>query len=553
MTSARNRSDRRDEPLPLRRVVRWPVAGVGLLITASAALTLQLTVAVDTPVIVVAAVAAGLAVTLGTTAIASLGDEHTDKIEKELSQTSRQANLDQLTGLPNRHGLLRALEVAVTESLRDSTALGVLFLDLDRFKVINDTMGHETGDDLLKQVAKRIAGAVRASDIVARFGGDEFVVICRGLLTGDSSVAIARQILHAFEAPVPLKNGVDHVVTPSIGVATMDKFNPRTSRELVRDADVAMYRAKREKTGLSVFDEAQRRDALGRLDIEQALRIALEDSKLDVHYQPIVESRDRSLAAFEALVRWNRPGMGLVSPGSFLGVAEEAGLIAPLGELVLREAVAQTSIWNHGLLSARQAKVGVNVAERQLIDPQFVAKVERVLNWAALPPWLLTLEITEDVIMEHLDSSLSVLRDLKRLGVNLAIDDFGTGRSSLSYVRRLDMVDVLKIDKSFVNGLGQDSVDEAIVQAIVAMANALGLEMVAEGVETETQFEILQELGVQRVQGFLFHRPLPAADLEFELRNNQQLVPPPAALEPAPVELPPGPVYAPGMASPFRT
>jgi EAL domain-containing protein (putative c-di-GMP-specific phosphodiesterase class I) len=313
-----------------------------------------------------------------------------------------------------------------------------------------------------------------------------------------------------------------------------------------------MYRAKREKTGLSVFDEAQRRQALGRLDTEQQLRIALEDSKLDVHYQPIVDSRDRSIAAMEALVRWNRPGKGFVAPGSFLDVAEESGLIAPLGELVLREAVAQTSIWNHGILSGRQVKVGVNVAERQLIDPLFVSKVEKVLEWAALPPWLLTLEITEDVIMEHLDSSLSVLRDVKRMGVNLAIDDFGTGRSSLSYVRRLDMVDVLKIDKSFVDGLGQDSVDEAIVQAIAAMATALGLEMVAEGVETELQFDILKSLGVHRVQGFLFHRPVPASELEYELRHDNRLVPPPDALGPAPAEVEHF-EYQPGMASPFTS
>ncbi len=471
------------------------------------------------------ALAAGLGVTMLSLAPAATMSRRTVQYEERLTQTSRQASLDQLTGLPNRHGLLKALDVAVTEARRDNTALGVLFLDLDRFKVINDTMGHETGDDLLIKVARRIVSAVRASDVVARFGGDEFVVICRGLLTADSSVAIARQILTSFDRPVTLLTGADHVVTPSIGVATTDRSRPRSSRELVRDADSAMYRAKRTRSGLSVFDEAQRRDALNRLDIEQALRVALEDSKLDVHYQPIVDGRTRALTAYEALVRWNRPGLGMVGPGAFLDVAEEAGLIAPLGDLVLREAVAQTSIWNHGLLQGRSVKVGVNVAERQLIDPSFVGKVERVIEWAGLAPWLLTLEITEDVIMEHLDSSLSVLRDLKALGVNLSIDDFGTGRSSLSYVKRLDMVDSLKIDKSFVQGLGTDAVDEAIVHAIVAMANALELDIVAEGVETEEQVEHLLALGVVTLQGFLFHRPLSATNLERELVANHVLVP----------------------------
>ncbi len=427
-----------------------------------------------------------------------------------------QANHDTLTGLPNRVGLIRHLETEVHKARQDKTTLGVLFLDLDRFKVINDTMGHDTGDQLLRAVGERIVSAVRSTDLVARFGGDEFVVVCPGLVNTHSVVQIAAQILASFERPVPLGKGEMNVV-PSIGIATSNSEQPRTSEELVRDADAAMYRAKRGRTGYAVFDEQQRQVAMSRLDTERALRIAVAARELDVHYQPIIDGKTRQLTSFEALVRWNRLDVGWVGPGDFLPVAEEAGLMANIGELVLREACAQASVWARTFWKDSPVTMGVNVAERQLVDPNFARTVAEILEWSGLEPWRLTLEITEDLVIDHLDSALSVLRDLKALGVSLAIDDFGTGRSSLSYVKRLDMVDYLKIDKSFVDGLEQPGVDQAIIEAITSLAKALDLVMVAEGVETVGQLDRLVNLGVERIQGYLIEKPLSATDIESRM------------------------------------
>ncbi len=442
---------------------------------------------------------------------------HTGRVtQADVKHSQHMANHDPLTGLPNRVGLLRHLESAISEMERENTALGVLFLDLDRFKVINDTMGHDAGDALLRVVGERLVTAVRSTDLVARFGGDEFVVVSRGLMSTESLVQIARQILKAFEQPLPMGSG-DMVVSPSIGIAYASRRNPRNHHELVRDADAAMYRAKRARTGYAIFDEQQRADALTKLDTEQGLRNAIEESELDVFYQPIIDAKTRRLASLEALVRWNRPGHGIVGPNEFLTVAEEAGLMASLGEVVLKEATAQAAIWTHTYWQGLDVKIGVNVAERQLIDYTFAHQVERILTWAGLPASSLTIEITEDVIVDHLDSSLTVLRDLKSLGVSLAIDDFGTGRSSLAYVKRLDMIDYLKIDKSFVQGLNDSAVNLAIVEAIVAMAKALGLTLVAEGVESNEHFELLASMGVDRMQGYLFEKPLAAHELEAKM------------------------------------
>ncbi len=437
---------------------------------------------------------------------------------EHLLRSEHLANHDALTGLPNRTGLMDHLDRALKEMDRDNTSLGVLFLDLNRFKVVNDTMGHEAGDVLLREVAQRLAQAVRASDVVARFGGDEFVAVCGGLLTTDSLVQIARQILKSFEEPLSL-DGSDMVMSTSIGIAHASKTNPRTAEELVRDADAAMYRAKRSGTGFAVFDEKQRANALSKLDTEQALRHALEAAELSVFYQPILDTNTRQLKSLEALVRWDRPGHGFVGPDLFLSVAEEAGLMIPLGDLVLREAAAQAAIWQHAYWQDTEITVSVNVAERQLIDVTFVHEVEKVLKWAGIKPESLIIEITEDTIIDHLDSALAVLHNLKALGVRLAIDDFGTGRSSLSYIKRLDMVDYLKIDKSFVDGIAESPVDRAIIEAIVKLGHAAEMTIVAEGVETTEQHQALVELGVERVQGFLFEKPLSPGQLEERFKN----------------------------------
>ncbi len=493
----------------------WTVIFAGLIATAVLFLLLPAMVPAagdQRPLLAIT----GLFIALTSGGAAAMQRSMGRSTHEHMRQNEHQANHDTLTGLPNRVGLVRHLETAVSKARQDKTTLGVLFLDLDRFKVINDTMGHEVGDQLLNAVGERLVSAVRSTDLVARFGGDEFVVVCPGLVNTHSVVQIARGILDAFELPVRLGNG-EMVVAPSIGIATSNAEQPRTSEELIRDSDASMYKAKRSRSGYAIFDEQQRQVAMGRLDTERALRIAVAARELDVHYQPIIDGNTRQLTSFEALVRWKRDERW-IGPGDFLPVAEEAGLMANIGELVLREACAQASVWAQNYWKDSPVTMGVNVAERQLVDPNFAQTVKEILTWSGLDPWRLTLEITEDLVIDHLDSALSVLRDLKSLGVSLAIDDFGTGRSSLSYVKRLDMVDYLKIDKSFVDGLEQPGVDQAIIEAITSLAKALDLVMVAEGVETVGQLDRLVNLGVERIQGYLIEKPMSAGDIESRMR-----------------------------------
>ena len=497
----------------------WAIITAGMIATLIAVALVRFVLAPDDLSMAATIASTGLAVSLLAACPAVFSVKHSKQVEEGALRSEERTRTDQLTKLPNRDGLLSFLEQAIEEASTEGTAVGVLYLDLNRFKVINDSLGHETGDELLREVGKRIEEVVRSSDVVARIGGDEFVVVTRGMLNASSSVSIAEQILAGFTVPIQLPQGGAHVVTPSIGIATTDVSDVRGPKELLRDADSAMFRAKRAKTGYAIFDEEHRRDALVKLDVERALRVALDDNQLDVFYQPIVNSADGTMAACEALVRWNRPGLGMVGPDTFIPVAEEAGLVAPLGEMVMVEACAQASLWRHNLMAGCEIKVGVNVAELQLIDPDFVKKVAQALELTNLPPHLLTIEITENIAIDHLGSSLSVLRDVKNLGVSLAIDDFGTGLSSLSYIRQLDMVDALKIDRVFVKNLGDDPVDLAIVQSIIALANAVELEIIAEGVETQSQYEQLRDLGVTRMQGYLFARPVCATELETAIEN----------------------------------
>jgi diguanylate cyclase (GGDEF)-like protein len=432
--------------------------------------------------------------------------------QDRFDEAEHRAKHDPLTGLMNRSELFRQLDESLDYASANDLVLGVLFLDLDRFKTINDSLGHEVGDELLMIVADRLKSTVRNTDVVARLGGDEFVILCRGLLHGDSVVATARQILKRFREPISL-NGKEHIVSTSIGVAIAKPGDIRESDELVSDADAAMYRAKATKAGYAVFDEAQRQLARDRLDIEHALVQAIDSNEIVVHYQPIVDTETRQLYGFEALARWQHPERGLVYPGEFLTIAEEAGMMARIGGLVLREACAQAAVWNHISPTAAKVRMGVNLAEQQLVDPKLVAQVAEVLDWSGIDPGQLVLEITEDVIVDHLDG-LTVLRDLRDLGVALAIDDFGTGQSSLSYVKQFDMVSTIKIDKAFVDEMHSANVDRAIVEAVVAMASALDLSIVAEGVEHFEQVHELQHLGVHLVQGFLFSPAMPADSVD---------------------------------------
>jgi diguanylate cyclase (GGDEF)-like protein len=427
--------------------------------------------------------------------------------QRELHRVAHDASHDALTGLPNRAEMFRLLEKSISEAYQDETLLGVLFLDLDRFKIINDSMGHEVGDEVLRIVAERLRSTVRSTDVVARLGGDEFVVLCRGLEAPEAVVSVARQILAGFDQPVAI-DGNDFRVGSSIGIALAVPDEPRPAEDLVRDADAAMYRAKKEKSGYAVFDDQHRKEAKGRQDIERQLRGAMERKEFTVHYQPIVDLADRSLYGFEALVRWNHPTKGLLGPGQFMPIAEKAGLMANLGEFVLREACAQAAVWNHISPAARTVKMCVNLAEQQLVDITLAERVAKVLDWARLPAEQLVLEITEDAIVAHRGSH-DALRALVGLGVELSIDDFGTGRSSLA-MEQLDMVSLLKIHERFVSDLRNNDAGHDVVGAVQAMAKNLGVRVVAEGVEYEDQLDHLQRMGVDLMQGYLFTSPMGA-------------------------------------------
>lgn len=429
-----------------------------------------------------------------------------------LERAEHEANHDALTDLLNRNALIRRLDESLLTARRNDTVVGVLFLDLDRFKVINDSMGHEAGDELLRIVAERLLSTVRSTDLVARFGGDEFLVVVRGLLNQKSVIAVVDQILRTFEQPVSLFGGAQ-VVSTSIGVAICRPGEVRRADDLVRDADAAMYKAKRTRSGYALFDDQQRAEAVDRLDIERDLVRALEEKQLAVFFQPLVDVTSRRLYAFEALVRWNHPTRGLIGPGAFLAVAEETGMMADIGEYVLKEATAQAAVWNHLNPHARNVKMSVNIAEQQLIDKNFPNTVADVLMWSGLPPDQLVLEITEDVIVDHLDG-LSVLNRIRDLGVTLAIDDFGTGQSSLSYIKQFDMVSTLKIDQVFVREMSDGDSNRAIIEAVVAMAKALDLRVVAEGVENIDQVNQLRAFGVEIMQGYLFNAPVAANGID---------------------------------------
>jgi diguanylate cyclase (GGDEF)-like protein len=456
-------------------------------------------------------VAVGVLAAAGATSMSTWQRWVYQKASQSLDAARHDATHDPLTGLANRSELYRELEQSLAQARADQSVFGVLFLDLDRFKLINDSMGHDAGDELLKAVADRLRASTRSGDVVARLGGDEFVVICRGLLTEESVVTVAQQILRRFAEPVSLK-GRDHPVSTSVGVAVADGMEERDPEGLVRDADAAMYVAKRNRSGFAVFDDAHRSYLTNRLDIERDLRRALDEEQLLVYYQPIVDVAADRLYGFEALVRWNHPQRGVLPPGQFLSVAEEARLMPEVGEFVLREACAQAAVWNHLCPEARTIRIGVNVAEQQLVDPELPSLISEILAWSGLHADQLVLEITEDVIVEHL-GGLNVLRELHDLGVTLAIDDFGTGQSSLSYVKQFDMVSVLKIDQSFVRDMHIGAADLAIIDAVVAMSSALELRVVAEGVERVDQIGVLADLGIRLMQGFYFNAPLSPDDL----------------------------------------
>jgi diguanylate cyclase (GGDEF)-like protein/PAS domain S-box-containing protein len=437
--------------------------------------------------------------------LVSVSRDVTERKAAEL-ELSHQALHDALTGLPNRVLFLDRLGHALLRRVRKGTGtVAVLFLDVDRFKVVNDSLGHEAGDRLLVDVAGRLDGVLRPDDTVARFGGDEFTILCEDVAGELEAVAIAQRVVELFDEPFELE-GSEVFLSTSIGIALAEPGKARPD-DLIRDADAAMYRAKeRGKARYELFDKAMRAHALERLAVENALRRAVEHDELRLHYQPEIDLCSGEIVGFEALVRWQHPERGLVPPGDFVPLAEETGLIVPIGTWVLREACREAKRWRDS--SGHPMGVSVNVSARQLAQPDFVDLVSCVLAETETPRGTLCLEITESAVIERGMATVAMLRSLRDLGVKLAIDDFGTGYSSLGHLRRFP-IDILKLDRSFVSGLGQGSQDASIAAAVISLAHALELTTVAEGIETTEQLDVLRGLGSDIGQGFLFARPLP--------------------------------------------
>jgi diguanylate cyclase (GGDEF)-like protein len=384
-------------------------------------------------------------------------------------------------------------------------------MDLDDFKIINDSVGHDVGDRLLTAVAERLKTSLRPEDTLARFGGDEFVVLLEDAEGPEDAVRVAERITDELREPL-LIEGRELFVRASIGIALGD-YNRKSPDDLLRDADTAMYRAKDEGLDYKVFDETMYERAIDRLELENDLRRATEREEFVVHYQPIVNLQTGGLWGLEALVRWDHPERGLLDPEEFVPIAEESGLVVPLGEQVLGEACRRAAEWQKERPHTPPLVVSVNLSGRQLRRTTLQEVIERALNDSRLSASSLSLDITETVYISALDANTAALDRLKALGIRISIDDFGAGYSSLSYLKRLP-ADILKIDKTFTRGLGVEVEDTAIMQSIVDLAHILGMEVVAEGVEVEEQETLLNEMGCDFAQGFFFSEPLPPEALQ---------------------------------------
>ena len=421
-------------------------------------------------------------------------------------QLTRRAFYDSLTGLPNRLLFHDRLDHALTRASRHRKNAALLFIDLDNFKLINDSLGHAAGDQLLVEAAVRLSTCGRADDTVARLGGDEFVVLLDCIASEADARVVAENIGRQFKRPFMLCDR-SVVVTASIGIALGDATQEGAD-SLLRNADVAMYRAKSNGKGEHVvFDASMHQDSLARLELEADLRRALVSSELRLHYQPIVSLATGRLVEVEALVRWQHPTRGLIMPASFIAMAEETGLIVPLGHWVLTEACRQAAQWASDFPHEPALTLSVNLSPRQFQQPELDREIAQILHQTGMIASRLKLEITEGLIMRDVDRTIVMLDKLKDLGITLAVDDFGTGYSSLAYLKRLPL-DVLKIDQSFIRGMGKNQEDTAIVQAIMSMAKSLNLLVTGEGIETAEQAAALHALSCDRGQGYFYARPL---------------------------------------------
>jgi diguanylate cyclase (GGDEF)-like protein len=418
-----------------------------------------------------------------------------------------QAFHDPLTDLPNRALFVDRLELGISRVRRSKSQLAVLFLDIDRFKIVNDSLGHAAGDELLREVASRIVASIRPGDTAARFGGDEFAILLEDVDDREGAEQVALRILGALRAPLTVA-GRDVFVTASIGIA----MDAETAGDMIRDADLAMYHAKAEGKGRhAVFVPSMHVAVVERADLEADLQRVLEREQLVLHYQPIVALGNRAIIGVEALVRWRHPTRGLVWPEAFIPLAEETQLMGDLGRWILTEACREVAGWR----ALRPLRLSVNLSAAQLVSSEtLAADVTAALAESGLSPGALVLEITETALMRDVTETISSLRALKELGVLLAVDDFGTGYSSLDYLRRFP-IDMLKIDKAFVDDLGAG--DSTLAQAIIDLGESFDLEVVAEGVEHESQRQRLLELGCSYGQGHHFSRALPACEMQILL------------------------------------
>ncbi len=449
-------------------------------------------------------------------------EQQSDEINqfpKRLEQLTRQAFRDPLTNLPNRALFMDRLTHGLTRAQRRHEHLAVLFLDLDRFKVVNDTLGHSVGDQLLVEVSRRLTSALRPGDTVARLGGDEFGILLEDVADAETAEAVALRVEESLGKPYPFE-GREVFVTASIGIA-LSSAKLGLPEEILRDADLAMYHAKAKgKARHEVFDGSMSAPALDRMDLEMDLRSAISRHEFRLHYQPILRLDTGKITEVEALIRWQHEKRGLLQPDEFIGLTEETGLIVPIGQWVLSEACKQARLWQVEYPTTPPLVMSVNLSAKQFQNPKLVEEITQALDESGLAASCLKLEITESTVMQDAPVTLTKLNELKELGVRLAIDDFGTGYSSLGYLKRFP-VDTLKIDRSFVKGLSPDGGDNAIVRAVVTVAKSLNMDVTAEGVETEGQLAELKALGCDRGQGFLFARPVTAERVAPLLASDQ--------------------------------
>lgn len=432
----------------------------------------------------------------------------TERKEQE-ERTRFLADHDELTGLPNRSLFRQALNKALERSERSGKMLSILFFDLDRFKNINDSLGHDAGDEVLRAVAERLTACVRKIDMVARFGGDEFAVLTEGLTAEDQASTVARKILEALSTPMVLA-GRQYRPAASIGISTYPT-DGHDAQSLLKHADIAMYRAKEEGRGtFQFYSEQLNTHSLQRLEFESNLSNALNNREFVLYYQPKIDLATGSITGVEALIRWISPQFGFVPPGEFIAIAEDTGLIVPIGRWVAQTACVQNRAWQKSGLP--QLRIAINISARQMADKGLVEFVSDTVRKTGLTVESLELEITESAVMSNQGHAEKVLAELKQLGFHLTMDDFGTGYSSLAYLKRFPF-DSVKIDQSFVRGIPESKDDGAIVEAIIAMAHSLQLKVVAEGVETKAQADFLRKLGCDQAQGYHYSKPIPSSDI----------------------------------------